>query len=249
MKGLSRLTWKVGRDGGLPLLFASYALGGFIILTHYIPKYWNIASMQYPRREILLSILLSISLFFSLYLVFRSGKLRQLEGRPPQNSGIGGMETAIRGITIFLIFYGITTIYWWVAKQSHPVTYGIPPTFAAVLILIDWAHRDWKRKYNFGVLPRSEDKYDYTSKLEFLRILHSNYTWNTKVCVYIVFAFGITICWGATQFTMENMEFFDQLKWTLLYATYGSAGLLLIVMQFFRATLHRIEREILELKK
>lgn len=232
----------------MPLLFALYALGGFIILTHYVPRYWDI-SIHGIRHEILLSILLSVSLFLGLYLVLRSQKLRQSRGRPLKNSGVGGMETAIRAIAILLIFCGITAVYWWVVEQSHPVVYGLPPTFAAVLILIDWAHIDWKRKCDSGVLPASEDSYEYPSKLEFLRILHSNYTWNTKVCVYIVFAFGITICWGATQFAMQYTEFFDQLKWTLLYATYGSAGLLLIVMQFFRATLHRIEREILELRK
>jgi hypothetical protein len=245
MKCHSRLSRKTITDYGLPLLLAFYALGGFVFVTDFIPEYWNVDGTQCYENENLLR----ISLLVSLYVVFLWEKLRRSTATPFKNYEVGGMETALRGIVIFLIFCAITIVYWGRLGTSEPVIFGSTALFAALLILIDWAHTDWRRKNASGVLPGGEDKYEYKSKLEFLKILQSNYTWNTRACVYLFVAVGIAFSWGGAQIAVDHNDFMGQVSWGMMAAAYMSVGDLLIVMQFFRATLHSIEREILELKE
>ena len=119
--------------------------------------------------------------------------------------------------------------------------------FAALLIWIDHIRVDYVLKENAPAQLKPPQ--DYESQMEYLKIVHHGYFWKMQLSVYGFFGIAVAFCWSAAQHAFGHPEVFPKVSWGMIFAAYGSIGILLIANQYLKKILDKIKQDILNLRR
>jgi hypothetical protein len=218
----------------VPLLVAVYGTVGFFHIVWLLQP--SVPYRHEPQPSLLEAVAYSILVFvlscavqYSDYI--RLARIAEPRGPTWAKDRTVGIANVIVGSIALLLFFTMAAFAFWSPRApSNPADSALPLLFAAILVCIDLAQKDWYRKQKFGILPAGRRPRELT--LEFLRTLRAGYVAKMRLTV-------------AGSLVLVAVSLKSEAH--LVLAVYTSAGLLLLLFQLLRATTQRIDEEILNL--